>query len=325
MNLYRRERGVALITMLLVFAVVATLTGEMVYSQMLAIRRSQSSFQERQAVEYALAGEVYARQILFQDYAKGIDNAEQVDSLNEEWSNTKLPFEPERGEIYLSIVDGESRFNVNNLVDESGNINEIQMKAFKRLLSLLSLDEFLAEAIVDWMDKDQQPLGQGTEDFSYLGKPVAYRSANRKIADISELQAIAGFGGGVLNRIRPFVVALPGATGINVNTASPTVLQAVIPGLDGEAFIEWRNKNEAIFSIESFMLENPFTAGLAAPEYPLVTTSHYFEVQVLASFAERQSGLFSRINRLPEDGNMLLISREFRNPVNFLVESSSLL
>ena len=57
----------------------------------------------------------------------------------------------------------------------------------------------------------------------------------RLLADVDELALVNGFDATVRARLRPFVTALPRFTAVNVNTAAPEVLAAVIEGLDLDA------------------------------------------------------------------------------------------
>ena len=59
-----------------------------------------------------------------------------------------------------------------------------------------------------------------------------YLAANRPLIDVAELALVRGFDDAVRARLRPYVTALPRSTAVNVNTARPEVLAAIINGLD---------------------------------------------------------------------------------------------
>jgi general secretion pathway protein K len=121
---------------------------------------------------------------------------------------------------------------VNNLVSD-GKVNAAQLERFRRLLSILGLPVPLAYTLADWIDADGLPQPQGgAEDEYYLALDPPYLTANRPLIDVAELALVSGFDNGVLSRLRPYVTALPGTTAVNVNTAPPEVLAAVIDGLD---------------------------------------------------------------------------------------------
>ena len=57
----KRERGVALITVLLIVAIVTVVTAALVARQHLAIRSSANQLNARQALHYAMGGEALAQ------------------------------------------------------------------------------------------------------------------------------------------------------------------------------------------------------------------------------------------------------------------------
>jgi general secretion pathway protein K len=138
----------------------------------------------------------------------------------------------ENGELVGSIDDQQGLFNVNNLLTD-GKVNSMQLARFQRLLSLVGLPSALAEALVDWIDEDDKPQPKnGAEDDFYLALDPPYRPANRPMIDIEELALVRGFDSRVRAQLAPFVTALPGTTGVNVNTAPAEVLAIMVDGLD---------------------------------------------------------------------------------------------
>jgi general secretion pathway protein K len=55
----------------------------------------------------------------------------------------------------------------------------------------------------------------------------AYRAPNQALTSVSELAAIEGMDRATFSLLEPHIAALPGRTGINVNTATPAVLQSL--------------------------------------------------------------------------------------------------
>src|SRR3546814_9224689 len=73
---------------------------------------------------------------------------------------------------------------------------------------------------------------------------LPHLTANRPLIDLDELALVRGFDVGVRARLAPFVTALPTTTALNVNTAPPEVLAAVVDGLDidsARALVAQRN------------------------------------------------------------------------------------
>src|SRR5690606_39085646 len=92
-----------------------------------------------------------------------------------------------------------------------------------------------AERLRDWLDPDQEASGAyGAEDNQYLLAQPPYRTANRIIADPSELRLLLGMREEHYRRLRPYVSALPSEARINVNTAGAMVLSTLADTLTPE-------------------------------------------------------------------------------------------
>jgi general secretion pathway protein K len=100
------------------------------------------------------------------------------------------------------------------------------------LLEVNGLDRALAEPLIDWIDIDSTAQPGGAEDLDYLNLDPSYRAANRALKSVDELRLIKGYTDEVVEKLRPYVVALPNtnaqATPINVNTAPAAVLAALV-------------------------------------------------------------------------------------------------
>jgi general secretion pathway protein K len=138
--------------------------------------------------------------------------------------------------MYGWIEDMQSRFNLNNLVNDEGGVNTQVLQKFEYLLQLLELDPAIAEAIVDWIDPDSNASGrQGAEDIYYLGLSQPYMAANRPLLDEEELRLVRGIDQAAWNRLQPYICVLPEQTSININTAGPEVIAAALYNPDSPA------------------------------------------------------------------------------------------
>ena len=310
MNLMNvKQSGVALVTVLLVVAIATVMAVSMVQEQQGSIHITRGFLSRGQAGQYALGGEELARQILQEDHAEG----ENRDYLTETWANPELHFQFEEGEVNLQITDLHGLFNVNSLSSE----NRLVGIARQRLVSLLSaagVDPLLADKIQDWIDADTSARPAGAEDFDYLVYDPPYRAGNGMVEDISEL-GLLGFKPEVLAQVIPFFTALPNAgTLVNINTASPYILQAVIPELSFDAangLVERREQQEAGFETVEAFLQLSELAGLRVVNDGLGVQSSFFEVRTIARYQERFSYLTSILHRNPLDGSIQVISRDF--------------
>ena len=225
----RHQRGVALITVLLVFVIVTVIATEMLRRSQLNLRSVGNLIETRQAYYYALGGETYARQLLAKDV---VDGHGDIDALNEAWAQTKeqQPFEIDNGNMQIEINDLQGRFNLNSLVvDAQGvHVNPAALEQFKRLLGALQLSQNYAYAWQDWIDRDQARSPNGAEDADYNG----YRTASRPESDISALRLLHSMQPQDYAKLAPHVTVLPYDVNlINVNTADAAVLRSISPTL----------------------------------------------------------------------------------------------
>ncbi len=254
-----RQRGVALVTALLVVALATTAAVAMVARQQVDIRRTGNLLEGEQAYLYLLGIEDWAARILRQDRE---ENA--VDHLNENWATTLPPMEVEGGQVAGSLEDLQGLFNINNLMKD-GRVSEPDLRSFRRLLAALSLNWELADPVVDWLDTDvEATIPSGAEDGGYLSRIPAYRTANGPMADASELRLVAGMDAETWQVLAPYVTALPERTAINVNTAPIPVLMSLADGLteaDAQA-LESARGDKGFESTQDFF-EQEVVAGRA--------------------------------------------------------------
>ncbi len=227
--MYWKNKGVALITALLVVSLAATAAITLTTAQQLDIYRTTNLINGDQAWLYAKGAEEWAMAILVRDLE---DN--KFDSLDDSWAQTLPPIDLPGGIMIGTIEDMHSRFNLNDLVQGNG-INKLALTRFQRLLDLLELDQELAQAVVDWLDKNIEATPpQGAEDDYYIGLENPYLAANRKMSSVTELRLVKGFDQKTYERIAPYVTALPNQSSININTASAQVLASLSSAISVE-------------------------------------------------------------------------------------------
>jgi hypothetical protein len=126
-----RQRGVALITALLVVSLVTVIAVAMATRQHIDVRLTGNLVHGEQAYAYALAAESWARVILRRD-----DIQSDHDSLDEDWATALPPIAVEGGQVSGKIEDLQGRFNINNLVMPDGKVSEADVAYFRRLLEI---------------------------------------------------------------------------------------------------------------------------------------------------------------------------------------------
>ena len=307
MNSLGRQQGVALVTALLVVALATVAAVAMATRFQVDMRRTGNLLNGEQAYAYAMAAESWAYVILRRDRA---DN--KHDSLDEDWATALPPIPVEGGFVNGLVADLQGRFNVNNLVGDAGAVDAIQLDYYKRLLEILGLEAALAPALLDWIDADiNATFPDGAEDDEYLRADLPYRAGNRPLVDISELRLVKGYTPEVLVALEPHITALPEPTVININTATPVVLQALhaeLEGSDVEQLIEARDEEHdgEPFTDKKAFLAHDALAGLELA-VDVDVQSDWFNVQTDVSVGRGQARLESRMLRA--ENKLQVVSR----------------
>ena len=225
----RRQRGVALLTAILVVAVATIIATNLLWLSTLDMRRTGSSLAIDQELQYVLGAEAWVGDILQQDLEESPDS----DHLGEVWATEIDPLPIDGGYIYGTVVDLQGLFNLNNLVGPDGEADPIMRTQFERLLQLLEIDPLLAGVVVDWIDPDiESNFPNGGEDDLYAGMDPQYRAANGMVTTPTELMAMAGIDAEIYARLAPYVTALPMGTTLNVNTAPQMILASLSEDID---------------------------------------------------------------------------------------------
>lgn len=278
------QRGVAIVLAMGVVALAAMVATAIMTMQSTWVRQSELSVDHVQAQTLTQVGLDWTRALLSDDR-----RTSNVDYLGEPWSLRLPAFPVENGSILGQIDDQQGRFNLNNLVKD-GKVNLVQLAHFQRLLTILGLPPVLANTLADWIDADSEPQPQGgAEDAFYLTRQPPYLAANRPLIDVAELVLVSGFDDDTRQRLRPYVSALPVFTAVNVNTAPPEVIAAVVDGLDldGARAVVAQRDRMYFRDRTDFMNQLPKGAQVAAED--IAFSSDYFMVQLQVNIGHAQA------------------------------------
>jgi len=217
----RQEQGVALLSVLLLVAVMSVMAVTVLDEIRFGVRRAANAEAVGQARWYALGAEALARSRIA-ELARG-------QARLTGWSGRVVSYPVEGGTLQARISDGAACFNLNSVVQpplEAPRRRDEGAAQFVDLARAVGLApqeaELLAAALVDWIDADPLREGGGAEDEAYDG----YRTAGALLAEVSELRAIRGFTPEIYARLRPYVCALPTADLAPINPNTLTEAQA---------------------------------------------------------------------------------------------------
>ena len=294
-----RQRGVALITAVLVVALATILAINVTFRGMVDQRRSANLFAFDQGFEVALGAEAWAADFLRKDAQET-----QQDHLGEVWAQAMppLPIDEGVGTVEGRLEDMQGRFNLNNLVFADGTPNEPAIRQLERILTMVDLEPTWAVAIADWIDGDVNPgFPDGAEDSVYTGMDPPHLAANMPITRASELLVLPEFGIDRYRRLQPYVTALPAGTKLNVCTASGVVLDALLEdqrvfSLMNPQDLATRRK-EACFPTTEDIRGTLGQAGYDQVKDTIGESSSYFRATVWVTIGTTQFTLYSLLAR----------------------------
>ena len=317
----RRQRGAALVLALLVFALCAALMVAMQRQFTLFYQRAANQFQGEQAYAYLRGAEDLASLALVLDYDQDKQRERPRDDLTEIWARESPPYPLEEGGWLMgSLEDLQGRFNLNTLGARVGDAQAQgaarftpSQAQFIRLLQtleepVLSEQEAIAitEAVGDWLDRDQEARFDGAEDDYYFVQTPAYRAANRPMASVSELRAVAGISDELYRGLEPWVTVWPSdPLPMNIHTASLRVLRSINADDDlsplGEAEAQRLVDTRADpgYVDKAAFLEDPVFEGktMTGAATVLGESSSSFLLQARVEIADREMRLYSVLRR----------------------------
>ena len=315
----RRQRGAALVVALLVFAICAGLMVAMQREVSLFYQRGSNLFLGEQGHSYLRGAEELASVALVLDYDQDKQREQPRDDLSEIWAREATPFPVEVGGwLWGSLEDLQGRCILKTRAERGGDSTGTDrftpaQAQFIRLLqalgeAALTREEAIAvtEAVGDWLDGDQEPRFDGAEDDYYFVQTPAYRTANRAMASVSELRAIANITDEIYLALSPWVTVWPTSPRpLNIHTAPLTVLRTInadgdlnpLDESDAQALVA-RREAEGFVDKAAFLADPVFAGMNLEGMAPLLgERSSYFLLSARVEIADRDMRLYSVLQR----------------------------
>jgi general secretion pathway protein K len=300
------ETGAALLTVLLLVAVIAVLAGTALEKLRLATRLGGNAVAFDQARAYSLAAETLAV-VKVTDL---LQKSRQRVTLQGNWSDAPFALPIPNGSATARVTDGGNCFNLNSLVVETtpGSYAAYTpaRTVFAQLIRLVdpqaSSPDAIAAATADWLDSDNAPIDGGAEDSSYGGGRQGYRTGNTLMSDPSELRAVTGVTRSDYEKLRPWLCTLPRAepSKLNVNTLLPEQAPLVAMLLPGTLTVEGarqallRRPPTGYATAAAFWAQTAVTGGTEVATGQTDITTKWFLLKVdvtLGGTVLEQSGL----------------------------------
>ena len=315
------QRGIALLTILVMVALATILAATIAKRQTNTAENTGYLMRQDQSLLYAKSAEAFFSELLIQDS----DNGGNIDHLQENWAKPMPAFPVEDGFISGRLLDESGKFNLNNLLKADGSVDDSARRWFEKLLQRVGLPAELSQAVIDWQDADDETTGaMGAESNYYQGLDPSYLASNTRFHQVEELKLVRGFEGKNYDLIAPYVTALPEATKINMNTAAPLLLASIDPKLDvktleqelkaKQAELAYFNSVEDLWKLNAFSGIEPQNKTDAAAW--LDSKSNYFTAQIEVVLSERKRQFTSAMMR--KDKQVTVYSRSLA-PFNTVV------
>jgi len=325
---FKRQQGVALITVLLVVALVVIIASSMTGRLQLIANRTINQQLYQQGLWSAMAGEQLVYKVLKQDF-KDDPNSVNLEQL---WARKGMIFPLDNGQLSGEVQDLHSCFNLNVLATapppEKQFDPTVQQRQFETLLRALEIEEYqleqLSSTIRDWVDSNSKVESSlGAEDDSYASRQVPYLTANSPMVSVTELMAIEGMTAALYRKIRPYVCVIPNQTewAININTIDveqPELLMAIFGGKyslsldDASAVLSSRDDQGFSDKNDFFNRQEIKSLGKISDDFKkqFSVTSDSFRAVMTFEFDERSFTLESVFFR-NKQGKLTVTSRQF--------------
>lgn len=213
------QRGVALLIVLMLLALMAALAADMTlsfHSQLQRTRQVNHHLQRQYDIELA---EKLALASLTQDVK---DNDRQT-TLQQYWAQPQQLQLEDGNTVKWQLRDAQHCFNLNALAkisDDPLASPDFPAQVFSALLINAGIDrgntDEIVQSIADYIDVDDSPRFHGAEDNFYQSQTPPRHSANQMLFLTGELRQIKGITENIYQRLIPYVCVLP-TTELSIN------------------------------------------------------------------------------------------------------------
>ncbi|MGX9379544.1 type II secretion system minor pseudopilin GspK [Pseudomonas sp. JQ36] len=302
MNSQSNQQGMAIISALLIAAVVAVIASGMLTRQSVSTRALEADQQRVQGRWVLHGGLEISRQLLWDARQR-----DPLTRLDQPWAQ-RLNAQGFEGRL----EDEQGKFNLRNLVANE-RVDEAQVQAFQRLCALIGISAGLSQRI------SQRVIGS----YPYLLNPqIADNTASKNAFDsgratspnasrkpqnpklpmlrsVEDLRSVEGVNDAVIGKLAPYLTVIPATTWLNGNTATAPVLAAYVPGLSLERAQALINERDAG---RWFINRGDFVNRLRMPNLELTSvkvgiTSDWFRLRGEARRDQRRVSLDALLHR----------------------------
>lgn len=270
-----RQRGIALISVLLVMSLALLITGGLLRSHHLSLQSSGQQLLQIQLRQLASGGETWAL-LLLRD---ALQDAEKPVERFQGWTAMAPGFDVEDAQIRIDIDDLAGRFNLNALLRQ-GQVDQVTLNRWARLLELLELPPLQLSQV--------GPLGE-----------------------LSQLRLLPGIDARLLQRLEPWVALLPTDTALNINTAPALLLRTLgeVDAATADALAR-QAATTPWASVQAFT-QDPLLSGQGLSNHGLGTQSRWYRIRVQVTRDGRELHLATDVGHDPKARQLTVLQRRF--------------
>ena len=302
MNSQSNQQGMAIISALLIAAVVAVIAAGMLTRQSVSTRALEADQQRVQGRWLLHGGLEISRQLLWDARQR-----DPLTRLDQPWAQ-RLNAQGFEGRL----EDEQGKFNLRNLVANE-RVDEAQVQAFQRLCELIGVSAGLSQRISQrvigsypYMLNPQiaeNTTSKNAFDSGRATSPNASRKPQNPklpmLRSVDDLRSVEGVNDAVIGKLAPYLTVIPATTWLNGNTATAPVLAAYVPGLSLERAQALINERDAG---RWFINRGDFVNRLRMPQLELTSvkvgiTSDWFRLRGEARRDQRRVSLDALLHR----------------------------
>ena len=233
-NRIRKQRGIALVSVLGAIAVITAIISALAYRQQVDVGIQSYAIQKNAAILDVLSVENIASKMLTANEPNKDSNA--YDYYTESWAEPVEDLELGGSKISFMVLDAQAKFNLNNL-NVRGSTSVHSRQVLSRIFAALNLETpQMVPEIVSWVSPYGNIRQKDTKYMAENDKFSKYRVSNSPLASVQELRLISAIRdkedlSEIVAGFDDYVVTLPTVSEfikINVNTANGDLLDAVL-------------------------------------------------------------------------------------------------
>jgi Type II secretory pathway, component PulK len=307
-NTFLNNRGIALITVILVVSILVAVAIELNRSSRAAIYDAANISDGIKLTYIAKSGFYGAAALL------ASSNNNYV-TLRDNWAKTEILSAQSQtlftdGYFITTVEDEAGKIPLNKLI----NGNEYNLDIKDILIRLLREPEFgldeitinvIVDSIKDWIDADNSVTGYGAETSYYASLDPPYEAKNAQLDCIEELLMVKGITKEIFNGTKE----KPGLAGfvtvdsdgqININTAPKMVLRALSPDITVELadnMDEYRRKDASDLSKPDWYQKVSGMESVTINQGLITVNSNYFKIISVGSMKNMEQSLSGVVKR----------------------------